>query len=274
MGGNFFKIDRAIFDHQIWQDPVQFRIFFYLVGKAVFAKEGLMKGNVHIKRGHYLISYRRIRDELEYIENNAVKKYPLSRIHRAIEKLEGSEMLKKHETELGTLFEVVNYEKYQGYLETESDAWNGSGNEDGTQMEQQKNNNKNVKNEKNLNKIQQGEETGENPFVMYQQYFGKFPSSMIIEDINFYLDSGMDQKLVSYSFYKAARNGEKFNYSRGILNRWHDKGIRIYEDALKEEEQFKQRKVKKINEVKTDEGSQSSYETDYSRYNFRSSNNL
>lgn len=247
MGGNFFKVDRSIFDHSIWQDPVQFRIFFYLVGKAVFAKEGRKYGNVHVKRGQFLRSFRGIRDDLQYVENNAIKKYSLSKIHRAIDKLIDSNMIRKHETELGTLFEVVNYEKYQGSQQSESGAWNGAMNEDGTPPEQQRNNNKNVntgKKEKN-NIQQQLGEPAENWMNTYQMNYGQ-PTMKVIHLMNSYLDDGMEQKTLSFALEKAAENGQQFPYAKGILNKWLDKGILTYEAAAAEEEEYQKRKVERI----------------------------
>lgn len=277
MGGNFFKVDRAIFDHSIWQDPVQFRIFFYLMGKAVFAKEGLMKGSVHVKRGHYLISFRRLRDELEYIENNAVKKYPISRIHRAVEKLESSGMICKHETELGTLFEVVNYEKYQASGELDNGARNATRNEDRTENERNRNNNKKEKKEKNSS-IQQLSAGPDNPFNTYHMAFGVL-NAFVTEDINFYLDKGMDEKIISYAIEKAAKNGSKFKYAIGILDNWLRANILTYEAAIAEEEEFNKRKVERIHGAEkrkrpeTNRPSPNVKGSDRSRYDFSKSRN-
>ncbi|MFP5116108.1 hypothetical protein ACSU64_27760 [Bacillaceae bacterium C204] len=151
--GNKFQTSREIFDHSIWQDIVKFRIFFYIYGKAVFSKDGVWKGNVHVKRGQFLRSYRKLIEDLEYVENKQVKKYSLTTVQRKIKELVQEERLRLHETELGTLFEVVNYEQYQGFgssknqdLEQDMEhSWNT----DGTVTEHSRNNNKNVKNDKN-----------------------------------------------------------------------------------------------------------------------------
>src|SRR4051812_24825014 len=152
MSGDFFKTNREIYDHSIWQDVVKFRIFFYIFGNAVFSKEGVFKGNVHVKRGQFLRSYRKLIEDLEYVENKQVKKYSLTTVQRKIKELVKEERLCLHETELGTLFEVVNYEQYQGFgspkntdLEQEAEhSWNT----DGTVTEHSRNNNKNVKKDK------------------------------------------------------------------------------------------------------------------------------
>jgi len=156
---NWFKLHRKIFDNEIWDDLKLFRFFVYLIGQAVFAKSGVDKGNIHIKRGQLLKSYRKIQDELQYIENNSVKQYSLSVIKRMIKKLKDKEMIETKTTKLGTLFTIINYAKYQD-REAEKDK---RIKELRTELEQQKNsrrtaeehlrnNNKNVKNVKKVNK--------------------------------------------------------------------------------------------------------------------------
>ena len=156
---NWLKLHRKIFDNEIWDDLKLFRFFVYLIGQAVFAKSGVDKGNIHIKRGQLLKSYRKIQDELQYIENNSVKQYSLSVIKRMIKKLKDKEMIETKTTKLGTLFTIINYVKYQD-REAEKDK---RIKELRTELEQQKNsrrtaeehlrnNNKNVKNVKKVNK--------------------------------------------------------------------------------------------------------------------------
>ena len=130
-----FQIDRAIFDNSIWNNVVEFRVFFYIVGNAVWKEEGVKVGNVHVKRGQYLRSYRNLREDLMYIENNKIKYYGIATIKRTIDKLVVDGRLEKEETEHGTLFTVVNYSLYQGSTGLILVAWN----EVGTQMEQQRN---------------------------------------------------------------------------------------------------------------------------------------
>ncbi len=153
MNKGAFIISREIFENPIWQDVQKFRIFFYILGQAVFSDEGVRKGNVHIKKGQYLRSYRNLQSDLEYIENRKIKEYPISTISRKVSTLVDEERLKIEDTELGTLFTVVNYESYQmldNYKKNEHGTVSEqSGNSVGTEQEQNGNNNKNVKNVKN-----------------------------------------------------------------------------------------------------------------------------
>jgi hypothetical protein len=151
--GGAFQTSREIFSNPIWSDIPKFRIFFFIVGNAVFSDEGVRVGPIVLKRGQYLRSYRNLQDDLQYIENRKVKKYSVSVISRKIESLVKEERLKIEDTELGTLFTVVNYDEYQrldNYKRKLGTELEQSWNSDGTEMEQSGNNNKKVKKVKNV----------------------------------------------------------------------------------------------------------------------------
>ncbi|RRJ62437.1 hypothetical protein EHV15_05335 [Paenibacillus oralis] len=155
-----FQTSREIFENPIWQDIPKFRIFFYIVGNAVYAEEGAVVAGVHLQRGQFLRAYRNLIKDLEYIENRSVKRYSLSVISRKIDQLVKEERLKIEDTELGTLFTVVNYAQYQGFDYYKKRTWDSVGtdlerseNGDGTELEQGwNNNNKENKDKKEKNK--------------------------------------------------------------------------------------------------------------------------
>lgn len=144
--GGAFLTAREIFEHPIWQNIVEFRLFLYLCGKACF-QDGVRIGNIVLKRGQWVRSYRNLQDDLSYIENRAVKKYSISVIQRAVQSLVKQNRITIESAELGTLFTVTNYDKYQclGNYKNElgtalEQRWNG----DGTELEQGWNNNNNA----------------------------------------------------------------------------------------------------------------------------------
>lgn len=150
-----FQTSREIFYNPIWQNIVEFRLFFLIYGKAMFSDEGSQQGDVRIGKGQWLRSYRNLQADLEYIENRSVKRYSLSRIKRAVDGLIKDERIKIEHTELGTLFTVLNYAKYQGLENYKRHNENAERTErerrengDGTEMERRWNNNKNDKNDK------------------------------------------------------------------------------------------------------------------------------
>lgn len=147
-----FIVSRDIFENSIWDDVQKFRLFLFILGNAVFKEEGVKKGSVLIGRGQYLRSYRNLQKDLEYLDNRAIKQYPLSTIKRKIYKLVEENRLEIKETELGTLFTVVNYDRYQvldNYKKEHGTALEQPRNSNGTVMEQPGNNKKYVKNVKN-----------------------------------------------------------------------------------------------------------------------------
>src|SRR5665648_564553 len=82
-----FQTDRVIFNNPIWKNPAKFRLFFYIYGNAIFSKEGFDIGGIHLSRGQLLKSYRKLSDELEYIENHSLKKYSISHIKKLVDEL-------------------------------------------------------------------------------------------------------------------------------------------------------------------------------------------
>lgn len=147
MAKGAFQVSRDIFENEIWSDVVKFRIFFYILGKAVFSQDGIEQAGIHLERGQYLRSLRNLQDDLSYREGrgNAVKKYPLTTIQRKIKSLEKEERITTKSTEYGTLFTVVNYALYQGLDNYKNSSVEQRRNSDGTATEQRWNNNKNVK---------------------------------------------------------------------------------------------------------------------------------
>ena len=128
-----FQVSREIFENEIWTDVVKFRIFFYILGNAVFSKEGVMQAGIRIERGQYLRSLRNLQDDLSYREGrgNAVKKIPLETLRRKIKSLEKEGRITIKSTEYGTLFTVVNYALYQSLdnykKESMGQRWDSNG---------------------------------------------------------------------------------------------------------------------------------------------------
>lgn len=156
-GDTYFKIYRKIYDNGLWTDPITLRLFVWILGHAVYDVKGLTYSNVIVNRGQYLRSYRKLQEDLEYVHNRQIKKHPLSTISRAVDKLIDYQIITKLDTELGTLFTVINYDKYQPlfsnkatYDEVEAASSQELGTEPGTTCEQPANNNKKDKKVKEL----------------------------------------------------------------------------------------------------------------------------
>ena len=246
MNKGAFIVSREIFNNPIWQDVQSFRIFFYILGQAVFSDEGVRKGNVHIKKGQYLRSFRNLQSDLEYIENRRIKQYSISTISRKVNSLVSQGRLKIEDTELGTLFTVVNYESYQllsNYKGTElGTALEQSGNGVGTEQEQNRNNNKNVKNEKNDKEVYTSKikdllshfSTIENFNSLSKKYWdviretrthGKIKESVIYRNMDKW--TKYDSDVVEYALKEHIKNhrGKKEEYTIGIMRGAENEGI-------------------------------------------------
>lgn len=151
MKGGAFQVSREIFDNPIWNDVAKFRIFFYIFGNAVFSEDGTNVAGIHLKQGQFLRSYRKLSDDLQYVENRQIKEYSISHIKKKVDQLVKENRLKTEDTELGTLFTVVNYALYQGLDNYKISNRERSENSMRTARERSENNNKNVKNVKNEN---------------------------------------------------------------------------------------------------------------------------
>lgn len=154
MNQGFIKLHRKIFENEIWKNPVLLRLFLWIMGNAVFDSKGIAYGKVRVQRGQYLRSYRNLIKDLEFIENNKVKQFSLASIKRAVDKLCLFGIITVTETELGTLFTIVNYDKYQAN-QTKNEIFEVKENSEDdeletgleTKLKQPRNNNKNDKTE-------------------------------------------------------------------------------------------------------------------------------
>lgn len=259
MNKGAFQTSREIFENPIWEDVPKFRIFFYIYGNAVFSEKGITKGNVHIKRGQFLRSYRNLREDLQYIENRSIKKYSLSMISRKIDQLVKENRLEIEETELGTLFTVVNYSIYQGLSNYKFNNENAERTEreqlenaDGTEREQNENNNKNVeecsKNVKNVkNDLKESTTTGESKndaIVFYQNNIGMIRPNIAEEMLDWINDLG-DKMVIEAIKRSVDRNKPSWGYAKSILNSWSNKGIKTLDQAKAEELEFRNQRASK-----------------------------
>jgi hypothetical protein len=150
-----FLMSREIFDNPIWSDPLKFRLFFFIVGNAVFSDDGVNYSGIQVKRGQFLRSLRNLQDDLTYREGrgNAIKKPPLETLRRKIKELEKEGRITTKSTEYGTLFTVVNYDKYQGFDHYKSGEMGQQWDSDESASGQRWDNNNNVNNDNNVNNV-------------------------------------------------------------------------------------------------------------------------
>lgn len=149
-----FIISRDIFENPIWLNNTEFRLFFLILGHAVWKDEGVRVGNLVLQKGQWLRSYRNLQSDMEYIENNATKRPGKATIQRAINRLVKDKRITVFTSELGTVFTVVNYCKYQDLgayrNQTRDDAKDSSGTAAGQQRDNKNKDNKENKDKKDI----------------------------------------------------------------------------------------------------------------------------
>lgn len=134
----WIKLHRQIFDSDLWSDVVAFRLFTYLLMMAAH-QDGIKINGIELKRGQYIRSYRNLAKDLGYVEKRGVKQHSISTIKRNVEKLVKSGRVNAIETDYGTLFTIVNYDKYQGSRDASEDKRNTQNEFYGTSSERQRN---------------------------------------------------------------------------------------------------------------------------------------
>lgn len=125
---NWFKMSRAVFDSDLWHDVSTFRLFMLLIGKAT-PFDGKKVGGETLRKGQYLRSYEKLREDLAYKMGRGQKKYSTKTIHNCLQKLIKAGRVTIRETELGTVFTVVNYVKYQEFRVVNEGTGKGTGSE-------------------------------------------------------------------------------------------------------------------------------------------------
>jgi hypothetical protein len=109
-----FHTARSMFDSPVWRHPVQHRIFEYIYGNAVFAKDGVLsKTGILVPYGSFLGAVRHIQKGTEWTERKRTRQFSLSTIHDALDALVKDQRLTKTLTDNGTLWHVTNYAAYQ-----------------------------------------------------------------------------------------------------------------------------------------------------------------
>ena len=113
----WIKLHRKITEHEIWTDITTFRLFMLLLLKSTH--QNYEHKGLKLKPGQFIRSYSKLAEDLTYREGRGSKKVSKSTISNSIKKLVRNEMITVTETEVGTMFTIVNYQLYQRFDESE-----------------------------------------------------------------------------------------------------------------------------------------------------------
>ncbi|MBB6694398.1 DnaD domain protein [Cohnella xylanilytica] len=195
---------------------------------AVFSEDGVRIGDVHLKRGQWLRSTRNLIEDLAYVENRQVKKYSTSVINRCIKKLEREQRICTKTHELGTIFTVINYEQYQGFMGSRKKNLEHNleqyQNIVGTVEEQSGNNNKKDNNAINaMNDFK--ESTTPNAFVVFEREgFGTL-SSTLAEKLGSFIDDFGERWVIEAMKEAAYHSKRSLPYVKSILEDYRRRGV-------------------------------------------------
>lgn len=109
----WIKTYRNILDHWVWQDPMTFRCWMYILLKANHSdKKVMFDGSLMtIGRGQFLTSIRKLGDDVGCSRD---------KIRKILQTLKEDNMVSVRATHRGTLLTVINYGVYQDSAHTES----------------------------------------------------------------------------------------------------------------------------------------------------------
>ncbi|MEK5425339.1 DnaD domain-containing protein [Cytobacillus sp. FSL R7-0680] len=242
-----FQVSREIFENEIWSDVLKFRVFFYILGKAIFSQDGIEHAGIKIERGQYLRSLRNLQDDLAYKEGrgNALKKPPLETLRRKIKSLENEGRITTKSTEYGTLFTVVNYAKYQGFEHYKNQSMGQKWDSNETAMGQQRDNNKNVNKDNNV-KEKNTTTTTDHPIKLFEDSLCRL-SPLQMQSLNQWIDDFKGNQEIVNAAIKLAddKNKKNFNFVNFILKEWHSHNLmEIDRVRAHEREKFNKNKVK------------------------------
>ncbi|WP_057765324.1 hypothetical protein [Cytobacillus praedii] len=136
------KLNRDVIEVDLWNEIVPFRLYLLLLTRAT-REDGRMVSGVPLKRGQYIRAYSKLVEDLGYREGRGEKQYSKSTIKRSVDKLVKKRLITVEETNVETLFTLINCEEIQtkGFVDFFCPSFRGtteepSENEDDTKVEQ------------------------------------------------------------------------------------------------------------------------------------------
>lgn len=222
MAGGAFLTSRELFKHPIWQNVVEFRLFFLIYGNAIFSDEGhRVDDTLTLQRGEWLRSTRKLQEDLEYIEDRKVKQYSTATINRAIKRLVTLQRVCTKTHELGTVFTVLNYEQYQGFGAYSNELHETASE---TVTKQSRNNNKNVyKGEEGLKDISESPKSKVVKKKKYAEHVSmtEHEYTKLLDQLGEQLTQSMIDRLNNYK----GSTGKKYKSDYHTVLNWHRKDL-------------------------------------------------
>lgn len=106
------KLNQDVSEIDLWKEIVPFRLYLLLLTRAT-REDGRMVSGVPLKRVQYIRAYSKLVEDLGYREGRGEKQYSKSTIKRSVDKLVKKRLIAVEETNVGTLFTILNGEEIQ-----------------------------------------------------------------------------------------------------------------------------------------------------------------
>lgn len=106
------KLNRDVIEVDLWKEIVPLRLYLLLLIRAT-REDGRIVSGVPLKRGQYIRAYSKLVEDLGYREGRGEKQYSKSTIKRSVDKLVKKRLITVEETNVGTLFTLLNCEEIQ-----------------------------------------------------------------------------------------------------------------------------------------------------------------
>lgn len=235
----WIKLHRALCDKPIWLDsaPEQKTVLITLMLMANHAgNEWEWQGQLYkVKPGQFITS-------LPSIVKKCGKGISIQNVRTALKKFEKYGFLTDESTNQNRLITIVNWEVYQAQDIEDNRQTNRQLTDDQQTTNRQLTANKNVKNVKNENNDKKttgsvAVNKNNEVHLFYQQNFPGTQSPYIAQDIDYWIND-LSAELVIQALTKAVEAGKPYNYAKGIMRNWVDKGYKTIGDVNAEAETF------------------------------------
>ena len=241
----WISVYRKIQENAWYKDSEYVHVWLHLLLNANHTDKKLWINGKEIllKRGQLLTSRKSISEKTGVTQ---------SKIYRILKRYENEQQIEQQKTNKYTIITILNYNEYQKSEQQIEQQMNNKW----TTNEQQMNTNNNVNNNipiittnNNINNnILENKGYGEKkPFVdcftFCEKEYGRTLSPTEVLKLKFWKDNWFkDDRIINLAISKSTLNGVKaLAYTEKIINSWHDKGYKTYEECANENIRYKKK---------------------------------
>lgn len=224
----FVKFPRELTTLGIFKHQFDFRLLMLIITHATF-KDEYEYDNFTLKKGQYLRSYRKLSDDLIYVENKKEIKPSLKQIQNSVRRLTEYGFLSVKHSQQGTLFSLSESLINQCFepIEDENRIHNRIHLNGVT--EYKKKNGVFKKNGLKKNDLK----TSSSFHDCFYLNYGKQLNAIQLQELIAYLDQdGIEEEMLKYAIEYSAIRSSNFPYLKAVLNNWIAKGIKTRDDAI------------------------------------------